>query len=237
MTFQKSNNKTQFKVGSIPFNRTTQEIEELVVLAFKEHGHIKWCKAVSNGLDFGIKWQGTLKNILIRHGIEQNPWSEENTVDYKTMRKHGSYVSFKTKYGLLKLDAEDACLIKEKSCRVYLCGNKNATQKPYAQVNGIPLHRIIHRSKSPLITDHINLDTLDNRVSNLRSATSKQNAANRAVSPKNKLGIKGITKRKNRYYVRLGRGGKITKCFVSLDDAKKYYKVKAKELYGEYWRG
>jgi len=167
----------------------------------------------------------------------QNPWSEENTVDYKTMRKHGSYVSFKTKYGLLKLDTEDAYLIKEKSCRVYLGGNKNSTQKPYAQVNGISLHKIIHQSKAGSITDHANLDTLDNRASNLRSATSKQNAANRAVSPKNKLGIKGISKRQNRYCVRLGRGGKIAKYFVSLDDAKKYYKAKAKELYGEYWRG
>lgn len=40
--------------------------------------------------------------------------------------------------------------------------------------------------------DHINLDPSDNRLCNLREATGSQNAANRALSPRNSTGHKGV---------------------------------------------
>ena len=40
--------------------------------------------------------------------------------------------------------------------------------------------------------DHKNCDRLDNRISNLRIATAKQNAANRRSETKNSSGIRGV---------------------------------------------
>jgi hypothetical protein len=62
----------------------------------------------------------------------------------------------------------------------------------------IYMHREILNAPDGLHGDHINGDTLDNRRSNLRLATSAQNAWNRDKYKNNTTGYKGVTYDKGR---------------------------------------
>lgn len=57
------------------------------------------------------------------------------------------------------------------------------------------LHRLIylyHHGYIPEQIDHINRNCFDNRIENLRPATSSQNASNRKRFSNNKSGLKGV---------------------------------------------
>lgn len=57
----------------------------------------------------------------------------------------------------------------------------------------VKMHRIILGVDNPKIAvDHINGNTLDNRIVNLRTCTWAQNLRNSASKPSNKSGFKGV---------------------------------------------
>lgn len=58
------------------------------------------------------------------------------------------------------------------------------------------VHKLIymyHHGYMPEQLDHINRDTLDNRIENLREATSSENAQNRKLFANNSSGAKGVS--------------------------------------------
>lgn len=56
----------------------------------------------------------------------------------------------------------------------------------------VKMHRVVNNTPKDMQTDHINLDKLDNRKSNLRTVTSKQNVSNRGGHANSTSGYKGV---------------------------------------------
>jgi hypothetical protein len=86
--------------------------------------------------------------------------------------------------------------------------------------------------------DHRAGDTADNRLSELRNATSSQNKMNRRTGTNNTSGLKGafLDKRDGRWYARVTIGGqhKHLGRFDTAEEAHAAYVVAAREAYGEF---
>lgn len=87
-------------------------------------------------------------------------------------------------------------------------------------------HRLawkIMNGKDPNIIDHINRNTSDNRIANLRNGTQTDNMANQKMKCTNKSGVSGIhwSERERQWVARIRDGGKrrLVGYFNSLQDA------------------
>lgn len=86
--------------------------------------------------------------------------------------------------------------------------------------------------------DHENLDSCDNRWSNLRPATRSLNCANKRVRRDSASGLKGVHRRRDRYLASISDAGKRLHlgCFDTAEAAHAAYVTKARELFGEFAR-
>ena len=103
----------------------------------------------------------------------------------------------------------------------------------------IYMHRMIMNAPKNRLVDHINHNTLDNRLSNLRLCTNAQNQFNEKIKTINKTSkYKGVHlhKKTNSWYSNIVYMGKdyFLGSFVSEREAAKAYDKKAKELYREF---
>ena len=84
--------------------------------------------------------------------------------------------------------------------------------------------------------DHINHNTLDNRRTNLRMATRSQNKQNERLRKDNRLGIKGVCSRGNKYIAQIQFNKK--KIYLGLyenrEQAKKAYRKASEYYFGEF---
>lgn len=85
-----------------------------------------------------------------------------------------------------------------------------------------------------LTVDHINLDSRDNRISNLRLATFNQQNRNRR--PWTKTGYRGVTFYANRYIAQITINGKNTYlgCFKTPEEASSVYEEAALKYHGQF---
>lgn len=85
--------------------------------------------------------------------------------------------------------------------------------------------------------DHANGDRADNRICNLRLASSSQNKCNRAALKKNRLGAKGVWQLPyGSFRVRVKFNGQIMhdKVYKTLHEAKLAYQAESKKYHGEF---
>ena len=106
-------------------------------------------------------------------------------------------------------------------------------------------HRVawsIYHGADPqqMSVDHINMVKSDNRISNLRLASHKENLSNRKKQRNNKSGYKGVIFKKqiNKFVASICVNGKNKHlgCFGSADEAYSAYCSAARLLHGEYAR-
>ncbi len=103
------------------------------------------------------------------------------------------------------------------------------------------MHRIIMNPPDGKQVDHINGDGLDNRVENLRIATSSENNYNTGKQSNNTSGYKGVSWHKTRktWQVLIGVGGRLIRIpgvFNSAEDAARAYDEAAKKYHGVFAR-
>lgn len=96
-----------------------------------------------------------------------------------------------------------------------------------------------HGAWPSLLIDHINHDTADNRICNLREATPTQNLRNLRLSPKNTSGIKGVSwskrRRKWHSYIGVGKRKRVNLgMFSDIQEAIRVREQAALTLFGEF---
>lgn len=109
-------------------------------------------------------------------------------------------------------------------------------------INGIrlKLHRVIwllHYGRWPeKFIDHIDGDKTNNRISNLREATTRQNGWNRKSSKANTSGHRGVRQRYGKWHAVITYNGEEIRIgsFQTFEDAVTARIQKEIELYGDY---
>lgn len=88
--------------------------------------------------------------------------------------------------------------------------------------------------------DHVNGKPGDNRIENLREATTSQNAANKRISSKNKSGRKGVSlcPQTQKWFVQIRVNGRNMALgrYDKLEDAAAAYRTAAVKWFGEFAR-
>ena len=140
------------------------------------------------------------------------------------------------------LELDSSILISRESCKSVLRYNWYLGKSIYPiTYDRTPLgrHPTLHRFlvrdvPKGYVVDHINHDRLDNRLSNLRICTAKENSYNTKKRDPNKF--KGIRKTKNGYNVHITKDGVKYEFKDAGSDieAAKLYDIIAEEFFGEY---
>ena len=161
-------------------------------------------------------------------------------INYKIMIKNK--VRFKDDYAeivitrksgeecVFKVDTEDLPLLTKKQWVVQWNSSNKGYGKYYAICNTktkegkhttLKMHQLLCPTLPHEVVDHINRDTQDNRKSNLRAISTRENSCNSDYS-KGKIPIKGVYSRHpNKFYAAINCGDKIcqTKQYNSIEEA------------------
>lgn len=115
----------------------------------------------------------------------------------------------------------------------------------YRSVFRLGVHLLLHRVAWAFVygnwpqghIDHVNQVKTDNRISNLRIATQRQNACNRGKSKNNTSGYKGVYIYGKKFTARINVRRKCVHLgyFADAQSASEAYVNAAKKYHGEFW--
>ena len=138
---------------------------------------------------------------------------------------------YTTNNEIFLIDIEDVNRVKE------YCWCIDSAGYVYCPLLKIRLHRYIFDCSKGEYIDHISGDKKDNRKSNLRVCTPKQNSHNKRHMSRNKTGTIGVHQNsRGKYIAQICIDGKTHHLgtFDNLQDAKNARIKAEKELYGEF---
>ena len=120
--------------------------------------------------------------------------------------------------------------------------NYNDPEKPLYNTNGFgkKLHDYLVDCPKELEVDHINLNTLDNRMCNLRIVTHQQNQCNHPVMKNNTSGVSGVSyyppRKKYRARIKIGQHEIHLGYYEAFEQAVQARNVGMECIFGEYGR-
>ena len=143
---------------------------------------------------------------------------------------------------LIRIKATRSQSTGKKAGWITLCNGRQYRKMSFSHKTYY-VHRMIflwHHGYQPKYIDHINTNSLDNRIENLREATQSQNCANQNIKKNNTSGFKGVKYRKdlNKWSasVMVNRKNIALGCFETIDQAVEAYKNGAEKYFGEFAR-
>jgi len=120
-------------------------------------------------------------------------------------------------------------------CNGKLYKKMNLNKKTYYQHQLIYLY---HHGYIPKYIDHIDRNSLNNNIDNLRESTQSQNCANKHKNTNNTSGFKGVTFNKNerKWQAQITVNYKFIKlgCYKNIEDAAKQYELASKKYFKEF---
>lgn len=156
-----------------------------------------------------------------------------DTTILQITRRNGEVVDVLIDTDMLPLVSKYHWLVDVKKNGTYYI--KSFTGSKWKQPVRTYLHRLLTNAPKGAVVDHIDRNTLNNRLSNLRVVDKSTNNKNRGVlNPNNKTsGFRGVTwhKRRNKWMAKVEINGKrhFVGYFKELDDAVKAVQKYRKE--------
>lgn len=135
------------------------------------------------------------------------------------------------------IDIEDLPLVEGKAWRLLTTRDGHAYAYTRSRDNPVLLmHRMLMQSLPGEIVDHKDGDGLNNRRANMRHGSHSQNQANKAADRRSKIGLKGVTQKRNRFKACITtKGRKIyIGSFATAEEAAAAYQGAAKILWGDF---
>lgn len=128
---------------------------------------------------------------------------------YKINKYYAEIIIDSKKYGIIKAKIDNQDIERCKEIKWYYAKNKDSEYiEGTYKGKKVKLHRyILNVKEKQILIDHINRNTLDNRKSNLRLATNKENSFNKSIRSDNKSGYSGVDLRNNKWRAKIKYNG------------------------------
>ena len=164
-----------------------------------------------------------------------------NDLDYEVFLPIEGYENyFVSNFGNIKNSKTNRIMKQDTHKQGYkrITLSKNGKWKKFSIHRLVGLAFLENPDNKPMI-DHIDNNTSNNNVKNLRWATSKDNLANQGKYKNNKSGFKGVSfhKHRNKYRAQIKINDKIKHLgyFETAEEASVAYEAKAKEIHGDFF--